>query len=318
HNRKDSRLGPRIPRRAGRILDKLHWERMVGKSMKTLNPVVGSTIAVRAYATPIDDSAIRPSADRRDALGSSEWSLILDTETSDDPGQNLRFGTYQVRRKGELQDAGIFYNPQTISESGVKLIEDYGLENHLTVVTVERFIEDVFFYYAYDLGALCIGFNLPFDLSRLALSHSPARGRMRGGFSFKLSENKERPRVRVKHLNHFTSLIDFSAPAEEYTPRSERNRGDRVPPNRGYFVDCHALAGALYSRSFTLKSLAEYLKTEHQKLETDEYGGPITSRFLEYAVNDVRVTWDCFAKMKARYDQYGLTKTPINKIFSEA
>ena len=132
----------------------------MGKSMKTLNPVVGSTIAVRAYATPIDDSAIAPSAARRSSLGYSEWSLTFDTETSDDPGQNLRIGVYQIRKNGELQDEGIFYNSQTISESDTQLIEVYGLENDLTVVTVERFIEDVFFYYTYNLGALCIGFNL--------------------------------------------------------------------------------------------------------------------------------------------------------------
>ena len=41
---------------------------------------------------------------------------------------------------------------------------------------------------AYDLRASIVGFNLPFDISRLAIKHGSARGKaMRGGFTFKLS-----------------------------------------------------------------------------------------------------------------------------------
>ena len=63
------------------------------------------------------------------------------------------------------------------------------------------FIENVFFHYAYDLRALCVGFNLPWDISRLALDHASARRAMKGGFTFKLSERKSRPRIQVKRLH---------------------------------------------------------------------------------------------------------------------
>src|SRR5262249_16863893 len=114
------------------------------------------------------------------------------------------------------------------------------------------------------------------------------------------------------------SLIRFTVPAQQRLSRSGRNREDELPPHRGYFLDTRTLAGALFSGSWSLKTLAEYLRTEHRKLETEEHGGPITPKYLDYAVNDVRVTWECFEKMKILYDKYDLSKTPINRIYSEA
>ena len=35
--------------------------------------------------------------------------LIFDTETTTDASQKLRLGSYQVRKKGELMERGIFY-----------------------------------------------------------------------------------------------------------------------------------------------------------------------------------------------------------------
>jgi hypothetical protein len=44
------------------------------------------------------------------------------------------------------------------------------------VRTVEGFVDEVFFVYAYDLRGTCVGLNLPFDLSRLAIGHGSAEG----------------------------------------------------------------------------------------------------------------------------------------------
>ncbi len=50
----------------------------------------------------------------------------------------------------------------------------------MKALTRAQFVEDVFYGFGYDLRATIIGFNLPFDLSRLAVAHGPARGKMRG------------------------------------------------------------------------------------------------------------------------------------------
>lgn len=97
-----------------------------------------------------------------------------------------------------------------------------------------------------------------------------------------------------------------------------RNRKLIVPPHRGHFVDVGTLACALLSGSWSLDTLAEHLSTKHRKLDTDEHGGRLTKKYLDYAAQDVQVTWECFEKLQRQYLGYGLTKTPITSIYSEA
>ena len=88
-----------------------------------------------------------------------------------------------------------------------------------------EFAEEVFWPLAYKARALVAGFNLPFDLSRLALECGAARGSFRGGFSFILSGRREgrgqrlrpapyRPRIVVRHLDSKKSFIKFNRPAK--------------------------------------------------------------------------------------------------------
>ena len=63
-------------------------------------------------------------------------------------------------------------------------------DNVVMLRTVDEFVDEVLYGRAYDLRASIVGFNLPFDISRLAIGHGSARGKaMRGGFTFKLSRD---------------------------------------------------------------------------------------------------------------------------------
>ena len=209
-------------------------------------------VAVRVYAEPPGKRRRNKDGPKQKVLEPSEWTLIFDTETTTDSAQQLRFGAYQVRRAGQLREAGLFYDSQSLDATELASLEAYAANRGFVVRTAEEFVEEVFFVYAYDLRGTCVGFNLPFDLSRIAIGHGSARGRMRGGFSFQLSKDKRRPRVRVKHLNNRTSLIDFTAPAKQFTPRGMRKGEQKVPTRRGYFADVRTLAGALLGGSWSL------------------------------------------------------------------
>jgi hypothetical protein len=275
-------------------------------------------VAVRAYAA---SSQAKPSSKKRkrQSLGPSEWVFIFDTETTTDAAQQLRFGCFQIRKEGSLEDKGIFYDPLVLSESEKSLLLEYADAHSLDLLTTEEFIEQVFFYYVYDLSALCVGFNLPFDLSRLAVSHSQARGNtMRGGFSFVFSKDQRRPRLQIKHINTRSSLIQFTVPPQQRTGRSRRKRKLEVPSHRGYFVDVKTIACALLSGSWSLQTLAHHLKIKNQKHSTDEHGGPLTIEYLDYAIQDVQVTWECFEILQKQYKKYGLSETPLTRIYSEA
>lgn len=268
---------------------------------------------------PYVASGRKPSGWNGSELGASVWSLIFDTETTVDARQRLRFGVYQVRKGGELWQAGFFFDPEMLTERDIQIIRSFSQELGYECMTVAEFVENIFFGIAYELRATIIGFNLPFDISRLAIGHGTSRGRsMKGGFSFCLSRNPKWPRVQVKHLSSRVSLIRFTTRPGQISPRGMRKRKVRVMPRPGYFVDVGTLAAALTSRSFSLGSLSDFLKTEHRKLSTDEHDQPITDNYLSYACTDVQVTWDCYCKLIDKYEEHGLSETLPHKIFSEA
>ena len=142
----------------------------------------------------------------------------------------------------------------------------------MRLLTRAEFVEEIFFPIGYDSQARIVGINLPFDISRIAISHGSARGKMRGGFSFQLSPSTRRPRVQVKHLSSRAALIRFTHPGEQLTPRGMRRRNVQVQPHRGFFVDIKTLAAALTSNSHSLASLGDFLGIQHRKLETEEHG----------------------------------------------
>jgi hypothetical protein len=92
----------------------------------------------------------------------------------------------------------------------------------------------------------------------------------------------------------------------------------RVRVRRGFFVDVKTIGAALTSRSDTLASLAEFLGVKSRKMATEEHGRRLAADYIEYAVNDTQVTWECFAELAQRYAAHQLTRTPLHRIASEA
>ncbi|MGO9330532.1 MAG: hypothetical protein ACLQJ0_20780 [Steroidobacteraceae bacterium] len=272
-------------------------------------------IAVRAYVPTRRLASKRRTSD----LGPSEWALIFDTETTTDSAQALKFGVYQVRKGPELWEAGIFLNPLILTNAEKSKIRSFAAKNNYRCMTVAEFIENVFFRIGYELRATIVGFNLPFDISRLAINHGPARGRtMKGGFSFQLSANRNWPNIQIKHLNNRVSLIRFTTRPGFIAGRGMRRRKIKPTPRPGYFIDVRTLAAALTSRSFDLAGLADFLGTPSQKLRAAEHGQSITDNYLVYAKQDVQVTWECYCALLRKFEDHEFAATQPHRIFSEA
>jgi len=283
-------------------------------------------IAVRGYALPVrdDDDKVytKIGTGKRKALPRpSRETLIFDCETTSDHTQSLRFGTYQCRKSGAFVESGIFYetdNPKALSRKDLVVLRRYAAKHGLVLRTRQSFVEEIFYKYAYAYGALVVGFNLPFDISRLAISIGTAHARdMRGGFTFKLSNVSYHPNVVIKHLNAKTSFIRLAA-SGQIDSRSERKKGIKKQHRTGYFQDVKTLASALLGRGHTLASLADTLETTHRKSKADSHGGPLTPAYVAYAVNDTQVTWECYEKLAVMYEVHGLKGTPPHRIYSEA
>ena len=101
--------------------------------------------------------------------------LVFDTETTIDAAQQLRVGAYQLRWRGMLCESGLFYDPESLTRAEQDLAARYAATHGLKLMTAEKFVEEVFFGKAYTTRSLIVGFNLPFDLSRLAIGHDSAR-----------------------------------------------------------------------------------------------------------------------------------------------
>jgi hypothetical protein len=268
-------------------------------------------ISLRAYvgSRPPNRERLRPKP--------SDWTVTFDTETTTDPGQALRIGTYQVRDGGVLKESGMFYNPETLTRCELEIVQAFAQDHCIRCLTRDQFVDDVFYPIGYELRGTVVGFNQPFDIARVAIAHASARGEMRGGFTFKQSGDKRKPPVQIRHLSQKASLIRFAAPFRQRHARSTRKRGDGVI-RRGFFVDVHTLAAALFARRFTLKSVGNFLKVKHRKMSAEDHGGPITTKYLGYAIRDVQTTWECYEELVRRYNALRLHDTHPPQIYSEA
>ena len=277
-------------------------------------------ISLRAYVPPIaaTNDFWRSGAKGNPPQGSSEWTLIFDCETTIDASQKLRFGTYQVRDGGELWQAGLFYDPANVSQCELSLLQLSAANEGMELLTRDEFVDQIFFGIGYGYRAAIVGFNLPFDLSRIAIRQGSAKGRMRGGFSFALSHDKRPPHVQVKHHSSKAAFIQFTAPFKGRTNRSLQKRNRKEPVQRGHFLDVKTLAFALFAKPFSLASLCDMLDVASSKQEFDGFAGPISDDMIAYAVRDTQATWECYEKLIAKYRALGLRQTLPEKIYSEA
>jgi len=176
-----------------------------------------------------------------------------------------------------------------------------------------------------------VGFNLPFDLSRLAFNVTPARREFGGGFSFGLwtytDENRvvrldpNRPRITIKHIDSKRALISF-------TGRKSPDEVDLIPegsvegtPQRGYkfrghFLDLKTLAFALTDRSHTLRSACEAFGVKRGKIEAEKHG-EITDEYIDYNRRDVEATAELALALLAEFDRHPILLAET-KAFSAA
>ena len=246
-----------------------------------------------------------------------DYALVWDTETTLDLEQKLNFGVWRFCQLQGTEYAavqeGIFYRDglaakdiQTILAYKQKHLPD-GLENRadqeLIVLPCAKFIERIF-WESVRAGALIVGFNLPFDISRIAVRWTVARN---GGFSFVLSElsekqieNHHRPRIRIAPLNGVAEQIELTA---------VRRKGEQGRWRRGRFLDLHTFAFALTDNSYRLAGAIRAFDSQSNKME-HEPTGQMTGKEITYARQDVRATLGLLNAMKHEYELHPIALRP--------
>lgn len=182
--------------------------------------------------------------DRSPPVGWPEYVLVLDTETTVDPTQRLLFGAYRLCRwcqdpdgrwRLAIDEEGLIHADDLAlrNPEGMQELREYVQAHSADVASGEdptlhlrsrrEFVDEVLWHYGYRARALIVGFNLPFDLSRLATGWGKPRRRggghrYVGGYALRLWEffdkhtcewkpNPDRPLVDIKHIDRKRALI---------------------------------------------------------------------------------------------------------------
>lgn len=149
----------------------------------------------------------------------------------------------------------------------------------------------------------------------MAFSFGDARGRNKGGFSLKISENPENPRIIIKHLDSKRAFISFSN-AFSRKRGNARNKKGKTNKFRGHFLDLRTFTFALTNESHSLESACELFNTDIKKSIAEEHG-KITLKYIGYNINDVDATYSLFCKTIEEFKKYKLSISPT-KIYSPA
>jgi hypothetical protein len=184
-------------------------------------------IYVRAHTIQLGTSNCDPADGNREPKW-SEYVLIFDCETRTTTDQTLIFGCWQFcKKRNEIYvplEEAIVHDDNELKDREFNILRNYAMatkpnteddgSDRLRLYCRSKFISEVLGM-AIQADALIVGFNLPFDLSRLAVDWTTAEN---GGWSLILSQwrnpntqelgpNKFFPRIVVKALNSKTALI---------------------------------------------------------------------------------------------------------------
>jgi hypothetical protein len=280
-------------------------------------------IYVRAH-TPV---RVRKPWDRQKSPQWPRYCLVFDTETTVDPKQKLTFGCYRrclLDRDGyRCFEEGLFYS-DGLQQNYIKILEKY-VDDKRNAATIEQFPARLslslmpqsafinrIFWRAIQRRELIIGFNLPFDLSRLALRFGNGR---KNSWSLALSRrisrktgkselNPERPRIVITSQNSKMAFIKLGSilHPEEW-------------PKEGRFLDLRTLGWALRNEAYSLNRACKAFGVEGKI--SHKPTGRVTATEIKYCRGDVGATARLINAMRREFNQNPISAHPDN-VYSPA
>ena len=237
-------------------------------------------------------------------------------------GQGLTFGFYRVLRlEGhtyQLEEEGAFFDDDlSARERGI-------LEKYVTTADTEvklfpprfplyprlQFVKQVLYRYA-RAGALIVGFNLPFDLTRLARRWPEGK---KNEWSLVLvqykdgNENLHYPRVLIDPIDSKKSFISFRA---EWVPKDGKSKPTKIGESR--FLDLRTLLWALFNQGLSLKKACEleaFKKHDLPQKIDHTPTGKVSFEEIKYARQDVRCTAALLNAAKQEFDLHPIPISP--------
>jgi hypothetical protein len=279
---------------------------------------MNSPVFLRAHTTVSNQS--NASEWKRTEKEVPKWpesALIFDCETRIDEKQTLTFGWYRVccRRLDtgtydDVREEGVFYDANELNRSEVRKLKKYAkltkaetandVPSKIQIRTREEFLRVVLFPLALS-GTLIVGFNLPFDISRIAADAREAR-RLNDDWSFVMLDEPFAPRIIVTRKDGKIAFFRMSG------VRRNPLTGEKVRVPQGRFVDLRTLAWALRNVSYSLATACEEFQVPGKLGHAPS--GKVTPAEIEYARQDVRATAGLFNALSLELDKYPVNLYP--------
>ena len=249
-----------------------------------------------------------------------DFALVFDTETTIDPAQRLTLGCfrrYELKRNNYFcVEEGLFFADdlrrvdRTILERyvasplNVPKTETFPPQLKLKLMSRNLFVRELF-WGAVRRADLIVGFNLPFDLSRLAVKFANAQ---KGGWSLALTLRKsrrtgkseidiERPRIVITSIN---SKMAFFKLSSKWRPKEW--------PNEPRFLDLRTLTFALRNVAYSLSSACEAFGVPGKMSHTPS--GKVTPKEIDYCREDVAATGRLLDSAKKEFDRHPIKLRP--------
>ena len=282
---------------------------------------------LRAIAVPIENNGNKKkktlNTDRKEAQAGNEprWPdsiLAFDTESRIAIGQSLTFGVWRrcnlVGQNYEVIEEGIFC-ADDLPAKEIKALKTYmetavsdvlSFPPRFPLYSRAQFMKKVFWPALKKAGSMMVGFNLGYDLTRIALDWK--RGN-KGEWSLIMAqyadgnENSNYPRILITPIDSKKQIMKLWIPWKE-NQHEWKDAGTRI-----HFLDLRTVLWGLYNRSHSLRSACDNksgpFKGQNlpQKDEHDP-SGEITPDEIEHCRQDVRCTVALLNACKHEFDNH--------------
>jgi hypothetical protein len=292
-------------------------------------------IAVRPYTELAPDP--QTSVERKPVTqGGRSWRLprlllVFDTETATDVGQGLLFGCarlYRIDKHGPyLLEESLFYADELeqVDPAGYRRLVAYGERHGIVLRSRREFLKEVLWPFGYEARGWIVGFNLPYDLSRLAVAATSRLQAGSRGFSLTLWDyldkatgewrpSRYRPLIQVETIDSKRASIRFSRvvdPRRDYLIPEDDSFAtpDAKYTFRGNFLDLRTLAFVVTGEGHSLGSACKALRVRHGKRKAKRHG-VINARYIDYCRRDVLATAELGFALLTEFRRHPISVRP--------
>jgi hypothetical protein len=286
---------------------------------------------LRALVVPVAKKKkrkkIKDAVDDESTRREPKWPdtvLVFDTESRTTVDQSLTIGVWRrcklVGQNYEVVEEGIFH-ADDLPVKDLKILKTYmetaisdarSFPPRFPLYPRSKFMKKVFWPALKREEAMIVGFNLGYDLTRIALDWKEGN---KGEWSLIMeryadgNENCNYPRILDTPIDSKKAIIKMWRPCTKKLKRKIPAQQWKNAGRRIHFLDLRTLLWALYNKSHSLRTACDNKRgpfKEQNLPQKDDHdpSGKVTSAEIEHCRQDVRCTVALLNACKHEFDKH--------------